>query len=127
MKITVIGGGSTYTPELVEGFARRADVLGLTELVLYDVDSTRLGIVGGLAGRILARTGFSGKLLLSTDLDTAVTGAARTSSQPPGNACFKDANARPEFKSLVFCDSTVATSAPTKSVECESARQTRTP
>jgi 6-phospho-beta-glucosidase len=76
LKITVIGGGSTYTPELVEGFARRADVLGLTELVLYDVDSTRLGIVGGLAGRILARTGFSGKLLLSTDLDTAVTGAA---------------------------------------------------
>ena len=52
MKITVIGGGSTYTPELVEGFARRAEVLGLRELVLYDIDAQRLAIVGGLARRI---------------------------------------------------------------------------
>ena len=50
MKITVIGGGSTYTPELVEGFARRAETLGLTELVLYDVDAERLGVVGGPRG-----------------------------------------------------------------------------
>ncbi len=76
MKITVIGGGSTYTPELVEGFARRAETLGLTELVLYDVDAERLGVVGGLAERILARTGFVGRLIISTDLDTSVAGAA---------------------------------------------------
>jgi 6-phospho-beta-glucosidase len=76
VKITVIGGGSTYTPELVEGFARRAEVLGLRELVLYDIDAERLAIVGGLARRILARTGFTGKLSLSGDLDSAVTGAA---------------------------------------------------
>ncbi len=76
MRITVIGGGSTYTPELVEGFARRASVLGLRELVLYDTDAERLAIVGGLARRILARTGFTGKLILSADLDAAVTGAA---------------------------------------------------
>lgn len=76
MKITVIGGGSTYTPELVEGFARRSDLLGLRELVLYDIDPERLAIVGGLARRILARTGFTGSLVMSTDLDSAVTGAA---------------------------------------------------
>lgn len=76
MKITVIGAGSTYTPELVEGFARRADLLGLRELVLYDIDSRRLNIVAGLARRILARTGFTGNVVTSTDLDSAVTGAA---------------------------------------------------
>ena len=37
MKIAVIGGGSTYTPELIEGFARRADVLAVDELVLHDI------------------------------------------------------------------------------------------
>lgn len=76
MRITVVGAGSTYTPELVEGFARRAAVLGLRELVLYDIDPARLDIVGGLARRILARSGFLGTVITSTDLDAAVTGAA---------------------------------------------------
>ena len=55
MKIAVIGGGSTYTPELIEGFAARADVLPVDELVLEDISEERLDIVGGLARRILAR------------------------------------------------------------------------
>ncbi|WP_029135898.1 6-phospho-beta-glucosidase [Nakamurella lactea] len=76
MRITVVGGGSTYTPELVEGFARRAGVLGLRELVLYDPDRERLEIVGGLAGRILDRAGFTGRVVTSTDLDESVRGAA---------------------------------------------------
>lgn len=75
MKITVIGGGSTYTPELVEGFAVRTR-LPLDELVLYDIDAGRLDVVGGLAKRILDRMGFRGRLNLSTDLDTSVRGAA---------------------------------------------------
>jgi len=75
MKITVIGGGSTYTPELIEGFADRPQ-LGLDELVLYDIDADRLNIVGGLAQRILTRLKFPGKLRLSTDLDDAVRGAS---------------------------------------------------
>ena len=53
MKVAVIGGGSTYTPELVEGFGLRRDVLPVDELVLHDIDQERLDIVGGLAGRIL--------------------------------------------------------------------------
>lgn len=75
MKITVVGGGSTYTPELVEGFARRSRQLNIDELVLYDPDSQRLDVVGGLAQRILARSGFPGRLTLSNDLDSAVTDA----------------------------------------------------
>jgi 6-phospho-beta-glucosidase len=49
LKIAVIGAGSTYTPELIEGFAIRAERLGLAELWLHDIDAERLDIVGGLA------------------------------------------------------------------------------
>ena len=48
-KIAVVGGGSTYTPELVEGFVRRATRLPIDELVLLDIDQERLDVVGGLA------------------------------------------------------------------------------
>ncbi|MCL2780983.1 MAG: 6-phospho-beta-glucosidase [Actinomycetia bacterium] len=76
MKIAVVGGGSTYTPELIEGFADRAGTLGLDELVLYDIDGPRLQVVGGLAQRILARRGLARMLRLSTDLSDAIAGAA---------------------------------------------------
>jgi 6-phospho-beta-glucosidase len=76
VKIAVIGGGSTYTPELIEGFARRASGLGLEELWLHDIDADRLAIVGGLAGRILRAAGFEGRLELTGDREAAVTGAA---------------------------------------------------
>lgn len=75
MKIAVIGGGSTYTPELIEGFAKRADVLDVDELVLHDIDADRLGIVGALAGRILRAQGFNGKLTTTTSLDEAIEGS----------------------------------------------------
>lgn len=76
MKIAVIGGGSTYTPELIEGFARRAGVLRVEELVLHDISEPRLSVVGGLAGRILARQGWPGRLRTTTRLDDAIDGAA---------------------------------------------------
>ena len=76
MRITVIGAGSTYTPELVEGFADREEVLHLDELVFYDIDHERLMIVGGLASRILNKRGFHGKLIFSENLEEAVTGAS---------------------------------------------------
>jgi 6-phospho-beta-glucosidase len=75
MKIAVIGGGSTYTPELVSGLAGERDRLAVTELVLQDIDPERLEVVGGLAGRMLARNGFSGELTLTDELDRAVDGA----------------------------------------------------
>jgi len=76
VKIAVIGGGSTYTPELIEGFAARADVLPVDELVLEDISEERLDIVGGLARRILARTGHPARLVTTTSPDDAVDGAA---------------------------------------------------
>lgn len=75
MKIAVVGGGSTYTPELIEGFARRAGVLPVDELVLHDIAPDRLHVVGGLARRILARQGFPGRLVTTTSLASAVDGA----------------------------------------------------
>src|SRR5438067_1218186 len=76
VKIAVVGGGSTYTPELIEGFARRADVLPFDELVLHDVSAERLDVVGGLARRILARDDLADRLATTTSLDDAVDGAA---------------------------------------------------
>ncbi|MCF3104095.1 6-phospho-beta-glucosidase [Streptomyces roseoverticillatus] len=70
-----MGGGSTYTPELVDGFARLRDVLPVTELVLIDPDARRLELVGGLARRILARQGHPGRVSWTAGLDAGVDGA----------------------------------------------------
>ena len=56
-KIAVVGGGSTYTPELVEGLCDHEDRLAVDELVLLDPDRERLAAVGGMAGRMLAAKG----------------------------------------------------------------------
>lgn len=75
MKLTVVGGGSTYTPELVDGFARLRDVLPLEELVLVDPATDRLEPVAGLARRIFARQGHDGRIVTTSDLDRAADGA----------------------------------------------------
>jgi 6-phospho-beta-glucosidase len=75
VKIAVVGGGSTYTPELVEGFVRRHDRVPIDELVLLDIDHERLAIVGGLARRMLDRLDWGGRLVLSGDREAAIDGA----------------------------------------------------
>jgi 6-phospho-beta-glucosidase len=75
VKIAVVGGGSTYTPELIDGFARRPERLPIDELVLLDIDPTRLEIVGGLARRMLERLGWGGRLVTTGDRDAAIDGA----------------------------------------------------
>ncbi|MEU4394256.1 6-phospho-beta-glucosidase [Kribbella sp. NPDC023855] len=75
MKLTVVGGGSTYTPELIDGFARLRDSLPVTELALVDPAADRLELVGGLAQRIFAKQGHPGKVVTTSDLDEAVDGA----------------------------------------------------
>ncbi|HEX5039741.1 MAG TPA: 6-phospho-beta-glucosidase [Candidatus Limnocylindria bacterium] len=75
LKVAVIGGGSTYTPELIEGLADRRERLPIDELVLHDIDDRRLQLVGGLAGRMLRRMEWPGRLTLTTDRDAAVDGA----------------------------------------------------
>ena len=75
VKIAVIGGASTYTPELVEGFLSHAERLPLDELVLFDIDPDRLEVVGGLAKRIFGKREWKGALDLTTDRDRALDGA----------------------------------------------------
>jgi 6-phospho-beta-glucosidase len=75
LKLAVVGGGSTYTPELVDGFTRRTDRLTVDEIALLDIDPERLAIVGGLAERMLARQGWTGRVLQTTDRDAAIDGA----------------------------------------------------
>ena len=71
MKLAVVGAGSTYTPELVSHLTR----LDVDEFALHDVNMDRLGVVGGLAERMLARQGYAGALVRTDDLDRAVDGA----------------------------------------------------
>ena len=71
MKVAVVGGASTYTPELVGGLHARQGSLKLSELVLLDPDVERLQVVGGLAGRILARQGYPGRLVLTGSREEA--------------------------------------------------------
>jgi 6-phospho-beta-glucosidase len=75
LKLAVVGAGSTYTPELVDGFTRRADRVPVDEIALLDIDPERLAIVGGLAERMLARQGWTGRVLQTTDRDAAIDGA----------------------------------------------------
>ncbi|RPF33567.1 6-phospho-beta-glucosidase [Streptomyces sp. TLI_185] len=75
MKLTVVGGGSTYTPELIDGFARLRDTLPVEELVLVDPAPERLELVGGLARRIFAKQGHDGRIVTTDDLDAGVEGA----------------------------------------------------
>jgi 6-phospho-beta-glucosidase len=75
MKVAVIGAGSTYTPELVSGLARERERIDVRELVLHDIDAERLEVVGGLAGRMLERAGYGGRLERTGDLVRAIDGA----------------------------------------------------
>jgi 6-phospho-beta-glucosidase len=76
MKVAVVGGGSTYTPELVDGIARLQGQFGVDELVLIDPAEERLELVAGISQRIFAKYGYSGRLTFTTDLDRAVGDAA---------------------------------------------------
>jgi 6-phospho-beta-glucosidase len=81
MKITVIGGGSTYTPELVSGFLSIIGSLPLKELWLMDIDKKRLDIVGGFAQRMVKAKGEPFKVVLSLNQRKAIAGASYVITQ----------------------------------------------
>lgn len=81
MKIAVIGGGSTYTPELVNGFLERVSTLPITELWLMDIDEERLEVVGGFAQRMVQAKGDPFKVILSTNQREAIAGASYVTTQ----------------------------------------------
>jgi len=76
VKVAVVGGGSTYTPELADGLARLQHLVNVEELVLTDPDEDRLSLVGGISQRIFAKYGHPGSITFTTDLDQAVADAA---------------------------------------------------
>ncbi|HJF33531.1 MAG TPA: 6-phospho-beta-glucosidase [Sporosarcina psychrophila] len=77
MKIAVIGGGSSYTPELIEGIILRADQVKVDEIVLVDIESgkEKLEIVGALAKRMIQKSGLPIKIELTFDRIKAITNA----------------------------------------------------
>ena len=75
MKLTVVGGGSTYTPELVDGLARLRDDLTVDEVVLMDTSPERLELVGGVSRRILSHLGHPARVTTTTDLSAAIEDA----------------------------------------------------
>ena len=75
MKLAVIGGGSTYTPELVDGIARLGDQVKVTELVLVDPDETRLAVVGPFSARIMRSYGHPAQVRWTSDTDDGLDGA----------------------------------------------------
>jgi 6-phospho-beta-glucosidase len=76
LKVAVIGGASTYTPELIEGILARAGTLPVAEVALHDIDAARLAIVGGLATRMAEHSGWPGRITLTTTRSEAIDGAA---------------------------------------------------
>jgi 6-phospho-beta-glucosidase len=81
MKVSVIGAGSSYTPELINGFLERVDSLPLTELWLMDIVPERLEVVGGFAQRMVQAKGDPFEVHLTTDQREAVRGASYAITQ----------------------------------------------
>src|SRR5262249_46198355 len=75
MKLAVVGGGSTYTPELVDGIARLSGDVAVEELVLVDPDESRLSVVGPFSARLMRAHGHPGRLTWTTSLDEGLDGA----------------------------------------------------
>lgn len=77
LKAAVIGGGSSYTPELVEGFIRTFGEMPVRELWLVDIDEGRekLQIVGELAQRMAAKAGVPMKVIMTLNRREAIAGA----------------------------------------------------
>jgi 6-phospho-beta-glucosidase len=76
VKLVIFGGGSSYTPELVDGLIRRYEELPVSELCLTDINPERLEILGGLSRRMLARAGLPVAVTTMTDRRRALEGAA---------------------------------------------------
>jgi 6-phospho-beta-glucosidase len=81
LKVAVIGGGSTYTPELLAGFLERQDVFPIDELWLMDIDEDRLAVVGGFAQRMAKTAQANFKVVLSNDQRAAIDGSAYVITQ----------------------------------------------
>ena len=74
-KVVVVGGGSTYTPELVDGLCDVEERMVVDDLVLLDPSEERRQVVGGLSERILRTRGWQGTFATTADPHEALEGA----------------------------------------------------
>ena len=83
LKIVTIGGGSSYTPELIEGYIKRKDQLPIKEIVLVDIEAgkEKLEIVGEMAKRMVKAAGLDWKVELTLDRKAALQGADFVTTQ----------------------------------------------
>ncbi|WP_431296647.1 6-phospho-beta-glucosidase [Rahnella sp. PAMC 25559] len=83
LKIVTLGGGSGYTPELIDGFIRRHAELPVSEFWLVDIAAgeEKLNIVGALAQRMVKKAGIPMTVHLTTDRETALRDADFVTTQ----------------------------------------------
>ncbi|WP_195571707.1 6-phospho-beta-glucosidase [Paenibacillus sp. 1001270B_150601_E10] len=83
LKIAVIGGGSSYTPEIVEGFIKHYDQMPIRELWLVDIEEGKhkLDIVGNLAKRMVEEAGIPMQVNLTLNRREAIAGADFVTTQ----------------------------------------------
>lgn len=81
MKMAIIGAGSTYTPELIEGLIHFSNTMDVTELALMDIDERKLRIVGAMAQRMIAHSCVPCQVMLTMDLTEALTGCTFVMAQ----------------------------------------------
>lgn len=74
LKVAIIGGGSSYTPEIIEGLINRFDSFPVTEIVLVDIEEGRkkLEIIGNLAERMIEKSNKPIKLSWTLDRKKAL-------------------------------------------------------
>lgn len=75
LKVCVMGGGSSYTPELIEGFIEKQDELPVKSIALMDIDQRKLEIVGDLARRMVLAAEADIKVLTTNNREQAIEGA----------------------------------------------------
>jgi 6-phospho-beta-glucosidase len=102
LKIAVIGGGSSYTPELIEGFILRSKELPVSDLYLVDIEPGRhkLEIVGDLAKRMIEKAGLDIRLHLTFDRREAIQDSDFVTTQM--RVGMLDARARDEHIPLRY-------------------------
>jgi len=76
VKVAVIGGGSTYTPELIDGILQRHDRLPVSTIHLIDIDLTRLTVIAAFAKRMVKASGRDINIEFSTDIREGVRNAS---------------------------------------------------
>jgi 6-phospho-beta-glucosidase len=75
LKLTLIGGGSAYTPEVIDGLIQNADALPFSHVALHDVDARRIEILTGMTRRMLEHAGLRVKVTATTERRAALEGA----------------------------------------------------